>query len=63
MNETGNNNLTYITVEQKIALEYLEACLRYSDFVKTAYFKHFEDFPAIEKFIKTNFAVSHCEYV
>ena len=32
MCETGHNNLTYITVEQKIAWEYLEACLRYSDF-------------------------------
>ena len=25
MSETGHNNLTYITVEQKIAWEYLEA--------------------------------------
>ena len=32
MSETGHNNLTYITVEQNIAWEYLEACLRYSDF-------------------------------
>ena len=32
MSETGNNNLTYITVEQKFAWEYLEACLRYSYF-------------------------------
>ena len=32
MSETGHNNLTYITVEQIIAWEYLEACLRYSDF-------------------------------
>ena len=30
---------------------------------KTAYFKHFEQFPAIEKFKKTNFAANHCEYV
>ena len=32
MCETGHNNLTYITVEQKLAWEYLEAYLRYSDF-------------------------------
>ena len=32
MSETGHNNQIYITVEQKIAWEYLEAYLRYSDF-------------------------------
>ena len=32
MCETGHNNLTFTTVEQKIAWEYLEVCLRYSDF-------------------------------
>ena len=32
MYETVHNNLTFTTVEQKIAWEYLEACLRYSDF-------------------------------
>ena len=31
--------------------------------LKTANFKHFEDFPAIQKFKKTNFATNHCEYV
>ena len=31
--------------------------------LKTAYFKHFEHFPAIEKFKKLNFAANHCEYV
>ena len=31
--------------------------------LKTAYFKHFEHFPAIEKLKKTNFAANHCEYV
>ena len=30
---------------------------------KTAYFKHFEHFPAIEKFKKLSFAANHCEYV
>ena len=30
---------------------------------KTDYFKHFEHFPAIEKFKKLNFAANHCEYV
>ena len=33
MSETGHNNLTFTTVEQKIAWEYLEAYLRNSDFV------------------------------
>ena len=32
MCETGHNNMTFTTVEQKIALEYLEAYLRYIDF-------------------------------
>ena len=32
MCETGNNNLTSTTVEQKTGWEYLEAYLRYSDF-------------------------------
>ena len=31
--------------------------------LKTAYFKHFEHFPDIEKLKKTNFAANHCEYV
>ena len=33
MCETGHNNLTFTTVEQKIACEYLEAYMRNSDFV------------------------------
>ena len=32
MRETGRINLTFTTVEQKIALEYIEAYLRYSNF-------------------------------
>ena len=32
MYETGHNNMTFTSVEQKIALEYLEAYLRYTDF-------------------------------
>ena len=31
--------------------------------LKIAYFKHFEHFPAIRKFQKTNIAANHCEYV
>ena len=31
--------------------------------LKSAYFKHFEHFAAIEKFKTTNFAANHCEYV
>ena len=32
MCETGQNNLTFTIVEQKIGWEYLEAYMRYSDF-------------------------------
>ena len=32
MCETCHNNMTFITVEQKIASEYIEAYLRYTDF-------------------------------
>ena len=32
MFKTGDNNMTFTTVEQKIACEYIEACLRYSNF-------------------------------
>ena len=32
MCETGHNNITFTTVEQKIALEYIVAYLRYTDF-------------------------------
>ena len=32
MCETGYNNMTFTTVEQKIAREYLDAYLRYTDF-------------------------------
>ena len=31
MCETGDNNMTLTTVEQKIACEYIEAYLRYSN--------------------------------
>ena len=32
MCETGHNNMIFTTVEQKIAWEYVEAYLRYSNF-------------------------------
>ena len=32
MCETGPNNMTFTTVEQKVACEYIEADLRYSNF-------------------------------
>ena len=32
MRETGHNIMTFTTAEQKIAWEYLEAYLRYTDF-------------------------------
>ena len=63
MCKTGHNNMTFTAVEQEIALEYLEAYLRYSNLLKSAYFKHFEHFVAIEKFKTTNLAANHCEYV
>ena len=30
--ETGHNNMTFTTVEQKIACEYMEEYFRYTDF-------------------------------
>ena len=33
MCKTGHNNMTFTTVEQKIAGEYLETYLRFTDFV------------------------------
>ena len=63
MCKTGHNIMTFTAVEQKIAWEYLEAYLRYRNFIKSAYFKHFVHFAAIEKFKTTNFAANHCEYV
>ena len=67
MCETGHNNMTFTIVEQKTAWEYFEAYLRYTGFclkqLKTAYFKHFEDLPGIEKFKKINFTANHCEYM
>ena len=63
MSETGNSNQAFTTVEEKIAWEYLEAYLRYSNFLKTPYFKHFEHFQAIEIFEIIKFTANHCEYV
>ena len=64
MCETVHNNMTFTTVEQKIACEYIEAYLRsIVILLKTAYFKHFEYFPSIEIFKKLNFAANQCEYV
>ena len=36
MCETGHNNLTFITVEQKIAWEYLEAYLKNINFAENS---------------------------
>ena len=63
MYKTGDNNMAFTTVEQKIAWEYLEAYLRYSDFIKTAYFKNSEHSPAIEIFEEVKFVANHCEDV
>ena len=32
MCETGHNNMTFTSVEQKVAWDYLESYLRYTDF-------------------------------
>ena len=32
MSDTGHNNVTFTTVEQKIAWQYFKAYLRYTDF-------------------------------
>ena len=61
MCETVHSNLTFTTVEQKIAWEYLEAYPVI--LLKTAYFKHFEQFPAIKIFEIIKFTANHCEYV
>ena len=64
MCETGHNNMTFTTVEQKIAWEYIEAYPEIHWFCKKpAYFKHFEHFPVIEIYNKLNFAANHYEYV
>ena len=56
--------MTFTTDEQTIVWEYLVAYLRYTDFLlKTAYFKHFVHFTAIEKFEKLNFAANYRECV
>ena len=63
MCETGHNNMTFTTVRQQIAWEYLEVCEDTLILHKTAYFKHFEHFPSFKKFKKLNFAANHNEYV
>ena len=67
MCDTGHSNLTFTTVQQNIAWEYLEEHLGYNNFflkqLKTAYFKHFEHFKVIEIFEIIKFTANHCEYV
>ena len=63
MCEICQSDLTFTTVEQKIALEYLEAYTDKVILLKTAYFKHFEHFPAINIFEIIKFTANHCEYV
>ena len=52
MYEISHNNMTFSTVAQEIALEYLEAYLDTLILLKTANLRHFEHFTAIEKFKK-----------
>ena len=63
MCETGHSNLTFTTVEQKIAWEYLQAYLKYSNFAKNSLLKHFEHFPGIEIFEIIKFTANQCEFV
>ena len=48
MCKTGHNNMTLTAVEQQIAWEYLEAYLSTVILLKSAYFKHFEQFATFE---------------
>ena len=63
MCETGHSNLTFTTVEQKIAWDTLRHTWDTVILLKTAYCKHFEHFPAIEIFEIIEFTANHCEYV
>ena len=66
MCETGHNNLTFTTVEQKIELEYLEAYLRNSDFalnsLKQPILSNLSIFQLLKN-LKKKFAATHCEHV
>ena len=48
MSETGHNNMTFTTVEQKLHGNTLTHTWDTLILLKTAYFKHFEHFPATE---------------
>ena len=48
MRETGHSNLTFTTVDQKLHGNTLRRTWDTVISFKTAYFKHFEHFPAIE---------------
>ena len=67
MCETGHNNMTFTTVEQKIACEYIEAYLRYSNFALNSLKQPILSILSIlliEKFKKLNFlqtTVNMCE--
>ena len=63
MCETVHNNMTFTTVDKKLHVNTLRHTGDIVILFKTAYFKHFEYFPAIEKFKKLNFAAKDCEYV
>ena len=67
MCETGHNNMTFTTVEQKIACEHIEAYLRYSNFPYNSLKQPILCILSIFKLLKIqkklNFAANHCEYV
>ena len=63
MCETGHSNLTFTTVEQKLHWNTLRQTLDTVILLKTAYFKHFQHFPANEIFETIKFAANKLEYV
>ena len=67
MYEIGQNDMTFTTVEQKIALEYIEAYLIYSNFasnsLKQPILNILSIFQLLKNYKKINFATIHCEYV
>ena len=63
MFETGYSNLTLTTVEQKMHWNTLRHSRDIVILVKTAYFKHFEHYPAVEISEIIKFTANHCEYV
>ena len=63
MCKTGHNNMSFTNVEQNLHGNTLSHTWDTLIFLKTAYFKHSEDFPTTEIFEKLKFVANLCEYV